>query len=443
MHMKITNTSFCSFAFILGLATGQAQTPAPGQDVIYMVDEMAMKCVITEITGKKVKYTNESGQVRTTDVEEVLMVFNEAGSFVLAPLAKVPDAVAGEFIKAPVKATADLIVTLDANVIPAFFTSVDANEVRYHDAQGPDAEKSMGKDQIAVLISRGGGHELLVSPSQSAEILAKAKRKIDAVMQQPFSLKPAVSGGPAASVGDTVTEDTVTATALSAPAPSDPAGVAAPVEPAEGSAGNRETPASAAGTAPAESVAGTAPTEPAPPPPADAKAEISKEEFEGLKIKALQKVNDFTDYLKIITDLNSDRDKIKTATDLAVALFADDNARIEVSNVNTGLKNKYKVKEYLNRLSYRTNQYDKINVEYANINYAKDFVQRPDGKYYGEIEFVQTFRGYVNGKAVYGDVTRRKAVVIQQQYDKAEEGGSRKLWDVFLSDIGVIETKKF
>ncbi len=80
--------------------------------------------------------------------------------------------------------------------------------------------------------------------------------------------------------------------------------------------------------------------------PVGNKAEITEAEFEGLKIKALQKVNDFTDYLKIITDLNSDREKIKTAIGLATALFVDENARIEVSNVNTGLKNKYKVKEY-------------------------------------------------------------------------------------------------
>src|SRR5687767_82111 len=96
--MKKTTTAFFPLMCLLGLATGHAQTPVPGQDVIYMVDETAMKGVITEITGKKVKYTSESGQARTTDAEEVLMIFNDAGRFVLAPLGKLAGPAAQAFI---------------------------------------------------------------------------------------------------------------------------------------------------------------------------------------------------------------------------------------------------------------------------------------------------------------------------------------------------------
>ena len=158
--------------------------------------------------------------------------------------------------------------------------------------------------------------------------------------------------------------------------------------------------------------------------------------------KALQKTEEFSTYLQTISAVNTTRGNAVKSINMACDLFLNEESRVEVSSTNTSVKNKYKIRDYLNRLLFRSGQYDKIIIEYADINYASEFKKGTDGNYYGVVTFVQKFKGFIDGNVVYGDITKRNLTIVLHQYQKAVEGEAEEGWDVYLADLGVVETKK-
>ena len=168
----------------------------------------------------------------------------------------------------------------------------------------------------------------------------------------------------------------------------------------------------------------------------DVAGNISKAEFEK---KALQKTNQLNIYLKVICDRSADYEEINKAIDQSMGLFVDENAMIETSSVNRNDVKRYKVRNYLSHI--KLIKYDKIEIEWTNVQYVSDLKQGPDGNYYGVVSFEQVFRGYRDGKLIYEDVTRKNTNVVLKTYEKNIDGNTKSLWDVLLSDIGVISTK--
>jgi len=159
--------------------------------------------------------------------------------------------------------------------------------------------------------------------------------------------------------------------------------------------------------------------------------------------KALDKTKELSNYLATICSVNTSAAVATKTIGLAVNLFVNEDARVEVSSVNALTKPQYKIRSYLNRLQKLSGQYDRVDIEYANINYASKFTLGADGNYYAVITFVQKFKGFSDGKIVYGDVTRRNVTVVLKSYLKTgADGDTKKAWDVFLEDIGVVQTHK-
>lgn len=164
------------------------------------------------------------------------------------------------------------------------------------------------------------------------------------------------------------------------------------------------------------------------------KAEFSK--------KALQKTGQFSNYLQIITAVNTSKESAAKSINMACNLFSSEDSRVEVSNTNSAIKNKYKVREYLNRLQFKAGQFDKIIIEYADINYASDFKKGTDGNYYATVTFVQKFIGFVDGNIAYGDITKRNLTIVVKSFEKVVNGEAQQAWDVYLADMGVVQTLK-
>jgi hypothetical protein len=159
--------------------------------------------------------------------------------------------------------------------------------------------------------------------------------------------------------------------------------------------------------------------------------------------KAVDKTTELSNYLQTICSPSTSRELAVKSIDLAIGLFISEESSVEVSNVKLKTKNKYKIRNYLDRMQRLSNNYDKVDIEYANINYASKFVLGPDGNYYATITFVQKFKGFIDNKVEYGDVTRRNVTVVLKSYQKTDtDGTAKKEWDVFLEDIGVVVTRK-
>ncbi len=169
-------------------------------------------------------------------------------------------------------------------------------------------------------------------------------------------------------------------------------------------------------------------------------APVDKEEF---KNKALAKTKELENYLHFIAGKQTDKFKSSEAIESAVQLFLSEENIIQVSSIdrttNEQVIIKRKIREYLTRLKLL--KYDKVKISWSDISYVSDIQLGESGNYYGVIVLKQKFEGYVDGQLKYTDITTKRMTVILKTYEKYVAGEKQVLWDVFLGDIGVMETK--
>jgi hypothetical protein len=161
-------------------------------------------------------------------------------------------------------------------------------------------------------------------------------------------------------------------------------------------------------------------------------------------VKALAKTNEFTGYLTAVQSINTDRDAATKSINQACDLFLEGgiNARVEVSTTASTDVKKYLVRDYLNRLMIKSGQFDKVNIETANINYASKFTKGADGNYYGTVTFIQKFSGFKDGNLVLAEETKKSITIVLKHYVKEVNGESVSGWEIFLDDMGVVENRK-
>ncbi len=162
---------------------------------------------------------------------------------------------------------------------------------------------------------------------------------------------------------------------------------------------------------------------------------VNEEEFQ---TKALRKTQQFTNYINRIIDKNSSRFEANKAINQAITLFVNDTCFVEVSNAKTQKKTSYYIREYLYHIQEL--KYDRVEVEWAEINYVGDIKLGPDGNWYGTVTYLQVFKGFKDGQILYQDKTMKRMEVILRSYEKVTEGKTELLWDVLLSNIAVEHT---
>ena len=168
--------------------------------------------------------------------------------------------------------------------------------------------------------------------------------------------------------------------------------------------------------------------------------DLSAEQKAHFERMAEVKANDFGKYLNIISNKKEDEEDKLYAIEGAVKLFIDDSVKIEVSSMNREEKRQFLVPEYLNRL--RMLPYDDVKLTWMNAQLVSQLRPGQDGKWYGVIAARQLFRGYIDNKIVYQDVTDKNMEVVLTRYEIFDEGVKKQKWDVFLSDIGVQQTRE-
>jgi hypothetical protein len=368
---------------ILLIAFVLFQLKAFAQDVIYLNDGTKLSGKMAEIADDKVKFknlANPTGPLYSRNNTSVQMAFNATGDYLVFAQSKpFTDKEKDDFINPTAKSRAfDIVVDADGNVLPVTITDENDTEIA---ATNKGADVKLAKANLVFLIRKDGSHQLFSSAELALPYLAIDKPKIAAIL-----------------------------TAV---------------------------PVAAANKAPSSTV-----TTVKAPSLAHSESDYIAPDMALFGTKALQKTQEFTGYLQAVSSIASNREVATKSINLAVGLFLNEDARVEVSSTNTALKKKYKIRDYLNRMLIVAGQYDKVNIEYANINYASKFKKGADGNYYGSVTFVQKFQGFVDGNLVYGDQTKRNVTIVLKHYEKAVNGETVSGWDIFLDDIGVVETKK-
>jgi hypothetical protein len=155
---------------------------------------------------------------------------------------------------------------------------------------------------------------------------------------------------------------------------------------------------------------------------------------------ALVKANDFGKYLSIVSNKDEVEEDKLMAVAHAVKLFMSDSSKIQVSSLNQSENQQYTVPVYLDRL--RMLPYDKVELLWVKAQMVSKFRKGMDGRYYGMIAAQQLFRGYLDNKIVYQDVTEKDIEVVLDQYVVFDEGQQQKKWDVLLSSVNVKQTRE-
>ena len=166
--------------------------------------------------------------------------------------------------------------------------------------------------------------------------------------------------------------------------------------------------------------------------------ELSFERKQAIDSLALEKVRDLSKYIKIVGSKETAWSEANRVIDRAEELFMS-NAEIGVSSLASNKVKYYKVRPYLEHLM-RLN-YDRVEIEWYNIEYVSDLQRQPDGTYVGVITIFQTFRGYdKEGNLAYKDTTKKDITVYVKRKETQIGGRMIGFWDVLLGDMRVKET---
>ena len=169
-----------------------------------------------------------------------------------------------------------------------------------------------------------------------------------------------------------------------------------------------------------------------------AQDELSFERKQAIDSLALEKVRDLSKYIKIVGSKETAWSEANRVIDRAEELFMS-NAEIGVSSIASNKIKYYKVRPYFEHLM-RLN-YDRVEIEWYNIEYVSDLQRQPDGTYVGVITIFQTFRGYdQEGNMVYKDTTKKDITVYVKRKETQIGGRTIGFWDVLLGDMRVKET---
>ncbi len=387
---------FCCFLLLYNLPA----LPAASQDVIYFTKGFT-QCKVTGITAAGVSYIPSSGKKSSMQVKNdaAVLLFNHNGNFLIPSKLDFSNgttaAIIEHFLSAgnTMQRKVDEIYTISESRVDGDISKED-NKFVY--LSGEQASK-IDKRRIVAIIYKNGLHALLntVPPQKAAGILW-ANRPED-------GRKAAFEKTAKADVPDSVPEIRPAPPAKDTAA-TDAAGKASP----NGAASLFE----------------------------ELSGNVSQEEFSEQAVKKTKQLNS---YLKILCTKTYGYEEHNKALDQAIRLFINEDATVQVSSVTNDEIKSYKIRQYLLRL--KSLNYDRVEVEWTNVQYIDKLKKGVDGNYYGTVTLEQVFRGFRDGKVVYEDVTKKSATVVLKAYEKSRDGTTAKMWDVMLSDIGVVYTK--
>jgi hypothetical protein len=170
-----------------------------------------------------------------------------------------------------------------------------------------------------------------------------------------------------------------------------------------------------------------------------AQPELSPERKLAVDSLALEKVKDLSKYISVIGDKKTPFSEANRVIDRAMELFME-GSQMGVSSLGRKEIKNYPIKKYLQRLM--SLNYQKVNIEWFNIQYISDLQRQPDGKYVGVITIYQKFEGITKEGMKYVDTTKKDITVYVERKKTQINGREIGYWDVMLGDIRVSETKR-
>ena len=394
---------------------------APGDDDIYLANGNKLKGKVVKVEDDKIYFdVNKGGRKITHSLlrENVLFAFNDKGNYLI--VSTLPSEIANaqltidDFNKSALRASGyDLIIKAFPLAVIACRVSYESAEVLNYKLSGGEIGSINKADVVSVLYG-DGRHQFIMNPSEAVMLMASSYEEVSKYNQkQEVPPPPPIENAPKVETAKVEEKTELT-----------------PVVVNTNAEGKTETPLVTSNYVQPK-------TEQTTTTPVSSRPTLSEEEYQQYRTKAMQRVDEFGNYLNIITDKSLEGKEREKAIEQVVKMFLP-NATIEVTTKDKPGSKKYKVREYLTRMKLLP--YSSAKVSWSEIQYVSELKQEADGNYYGTITGQQTFMGYggTGGTDVlYSDVTQKNVKVKLQSYQKVIDGQNVNNWDVLLGNIGV------
>jgi hypothetical protein len=483
----------------IGIIAWNISLQAYAQESIYKTDGSVIEAEIESIDGNTISYktTKKSLKAPAVKVDQTSLIVFENGHYLTFPNPKY----SLESIRSKKNLPNDVILTKYVDVLEGSIINITSDKIEFFNSKS-NSQSSVKLDEVLMVIYKNGEHKLFKKAPEirtflehmQPEILATLDKVPESSMASaiaPATGRPAHLSGnessqPAtvAPIGSTVAttqevvpvvQPVVVATSnqpvqavqpvqvvqqIQPTQPVQPVQVVQQVQPTQ-PVQPVQVVQQVQPTQPVQPVQVVQPAQPVqpvqqeqsfqqvqattqpqsyqPPLATSRPGELNNIDFDEFSDKALQKIDDFTNYISIIASKETYPESANQAIELAIELFVSEDVQVEVSTTGFSASVKRKIRDYLNRLKLL--KYDRVDIQWADINYVSNFRKAPDGNYYGTVSVKQTFRGYKDNQVVYSDVTTKDVEVVIKGMEKSIQGQLTMVWDVLLSDIGVVDTK--
>ena len=167
--------------------------------------------------------------------------------------------------------------------------------------------------------------------------------------------------------------------------------------------------------------------------------QLSEAQKFDFKDKALRKTKALSNYISTIANKSKEETQRNKAIDLAVKLFMQEDNTVEVSSLNKENK-RFRIRAYLNKLKLLP--YSNVEITWYDMFFASNFTKRTDGKYEATATIYQRFVGTTNEGGKYIDITKKSITIIIEQIEIKTGDQVATVWEVFLGDVKVEETKR-
>jgi hypothetical protein len=429
------------------------------QDYIYKSDGTKIECTVEGVESNSITYkeASKSSKSQSLNLNQASLIVLSNGQYLTLPTTNTKLDIA----RRSKNLASDIVVTKYAEMFEGDIRALSKNEIEILVSPGNNVMKIKG-DEAIIAIYRNGGHALFKNPAEAIALLeymlpqviqiaeknVGGQQQMAAPQNRPAHLQPATDksatasssvaeANPVSSSSGMTSSSTIGTVTTQPSTTSQPTQRPATVEQVAEPVRKESAPVSTFGT-------NSATASPSPSP-SGLGTNLGKSpdelaiDFDEFSDKALQKIEDFTAFISIIASKETFPESANQAIDLALELFVDENVLVEVSTKGYNEVIKRKIRDYLNRLKLL--KYDRVEIKWADINYVSNFRKGPDGNYYGSITVKQTFQGYKDNQVVYSDVTQKDVEIVIKGMEKSIQGQKAMVWDVLLSDIGVLDTK--
>jgi hypothetical protein len=417
-----------------------------GQNKIYEKDGKIEDVSASDITPESIKgkKTDNPGTVYTVLTSKVLFIFNDVGNFLVLPSssemsnARFQSMINDFFISnSPAYAVSDRIISVQGEILTCNFKSENDTSVTI---SINNKDSVIRKASIALIIFKEGTHKLYQDVNSVYNILGLVQNHGNPLVKGPDNNLPKDSHQFA------TTANSPNSDKHSAADSSVTDGAGKLLDPVTGLATEKVLPPIDMNLNPDSALSRTKAIQDSAAEKNNsysAKDSSDKEssdvDIKEYQDKAIEKVDEFTTYVKLISGKIDDIDEINRYIDRGVKLFINEDAIIEVSRLSRTQVNHFLIRQYLERLKQL--KYTSVDVKSGNFVVVQNLVKNPDGTYSGIISFEQTFTGKKGENRIYSDKTKKNMNIILKQYSTSVEGKTVTGWDVFLSDLQVVVTK--